>query len=247
MSKIYTDKFLLGELIRFKNEFGFVPTKENINSVHSYPSTQAYRNHFGTHNNALIKAGLEINQFRTINITKEFLISELHRFVKENNRNPTQSEMINKNGYPSIRPYITHFGSWDNSLNVAKLYHNNNIKKAKIAECKVMDSLENATHKSNENWSSAYDILCSKGYKVDVKSSKLYVRRNNSFRWQFHLKNNEIADYFFCLGYGYNDDKYENLQRVWKFKNENWLKNTNFITIQLNNLSKWWNYEITLK
>jgi len=48
--------------------------------------------------------------------TKEFLISELHRFVSENSRNPKILDMQGKFGYPSHVVYQKHFGSWNNAL-----------------------------------------------------------------------------------------------------------------------------------
>ena len=53
--------------------------------------------------------------------TDKFLISELHRFVHENRRNPKANDMKPKFGYPSSIPYINHFSSWNNALKKAKL------------------------------------------------------------------------------------------------------------------------------
>ncbi|MFW6173754.1 MAG: homing endonuclease associated repeat-containing protein [Elusimicrobiota bacterium] len=50
--------------------------------------------------------------------TKEFLISELNRFVKNTNRLPTRRDMCNSNGYPSFDSYKRHFGSWNNALKI---------------------------------------------------------------------------------------------------------------------------------
>jgi len=65
----------------------------------------------------------------------DFLILELQRFKKENNRTPTTSEMSIKNGYPSYSAYVSHFGSFNNSLKKAKLELNNRkrIKKSKLS------------------------------------------------------------------------------------------------------------------
>ena len=48
---------------------------------------------------------------------KEFLIAELLRFRRENNKIPVQLDMQVSNGYPSSWEYITKFGSWNNVLN----------------------------------------------------------------------------------------------------------------------------------
>ena len=53
--------------------------------------------------------------------TKEFLISELHRFELENNRNPRATDMQSKLGYPSCGIYQNQFRTWNNALLAAGL------------------------------------------------------------------------------------------------------------------------------
>ena len=53
--------------------------------------------------------------------TKEFLISELQRFKKENRRNPKAINMQIKFGYPSYVTYQKRFGSWNSALLAAGL------------------------------------------------------------------------------------------------------------------------------
>lgn len=48
---------------------------------------------------------------------KQYLIDEINRFIKENNRFPIMKDMLVKNGYPSINAFIETFGSWQNSIN----------------------------------------------------------------------------------------------------------------------------------
>lgn len=52
-------------------------------------------------------------------MSKEFLINELHRFYKENNKIPTSLDFRNTKGYPSNKVYAINFGSWNNALQVA--------------------------------------------------------------------------------------------------------------------------------
>lgn len=49
------------------------------------------------------------------------LIDDIHRFVRENGRNPTKRDMNNKNGYISQNAYYSYFGSWDVALQAAGL------------------------------------------------------------------------------------------------------------------------------
>lgn len=51
--------------------------------------------------------------------TDEFLVSELHRFKRENDRVPKQSDMSIRHGYPAPGAYQSHFGSWNNALRLA--------------------------------------------------------------------------------------------------------------------------------
>ena len=53
--------------------------------------------------------------------TKEFLISELQRFHRENGRVPRRIDMQPKFGYPSYQAYTTHFITFNNGLEAAKL------------------------------------------------------------------------------------------------------------------------------
>jgi hypothetical protein len=66
-----------------------------------------------------------------------------------------------------------------------------------------------------------YDFICSKGYKIDVKSAslcKILDKKHGSviWRWNFHIRNNTIADYFLLIAF---DDR-ENLNpmHVWLIK-----------------------------
>lgn len=58
-------------------------------------------------------------------LTDEFLIDELHRFVRENGRVPTIRLMDTTKGYPSVQAYKNHFKTFNNALEVAELEINN--------------------------------------------------------------------------------------------------------------------------
>lgn len=110
----YTDEFLLDELRRFERENGRVPKQRDLCSKNGYISSRTYCDYFGSFNRALELAGLKLNRF--VGYTDEFLISEMKRFVDENGRNPTHDDFMNNPSYPSAPTYVTHFGSWNNSL-----------------------------------------------------------------------------------------------------------------------------------
>lgn len=72
--------------------------------------------------------------------TKEFLIDELHRFVRENGRVPTARDISPKFGYPSYMTYYDCFESFNNALEIANLKIN---KKHHIGE---LDGSETCTY-----------------------------------------------------------------------------------------------------
>ena len=67
MSKKYTKKFLISELQRFIEKNGKNPKQINMQIKFGYPSYATYRDQFGSWNDALTAAGLEVNQYQEIN------------------------------------------------------------------------------------------------------------------------------------------------------------------------------------
>jgi hypothetical protein len=89
-----------------------------------------------------------------------------------------------------------------------------------------------------------YDFICSKGYKIDVKSSCL-AQHGKTYRWAFSLKYNDEADYFFCLGF--DDRKSLTPIHIWLIPNENLTCRKNLsITDTPESLSRFTKYEYSL-
>lgn len=114
--KKYTDDQLINDLVNFYKENGRSPSESDYYT--RQPSISTYRYHFGTWSNALKKAELNSNK---INYTKEFLIDELQRFYKENNRVPIYNDFTNNPLYPSFSVYSRKFNSWNDALKLAGL------------------------------------------------------------------------------------------------------------------------------
>jgi len=93
-------------------ELGHTPTVKDLDNNVKYNRSN-YRNVFGSHNKAIEKAGLEINQISQYD--DEFLHSEFERFVKEKDRPPYLQE-FNASEYPSFWCYQNRFGSWNKTL-----------------------------------------------------------------------------------------------------------------------------------
>ena len=55
-----------------------------------------------------------------------------------------------------------------------------------------------------------YDIICGNDKKIDVKLSSLRKSQNN---WQFHIRRNTTADYFWCVAFDNRKDL--NIIHIW--------------------------------
>lgn len=51
-----------------------------------------------------------------------------------------------------------------------------------------------------------YDFICNKGKKIDVKSACTQTRDRQGDNWSFHIRKNQIADYFLCLAFDNRED-----------------------------------------
>lgn len=86
-----SQEFLISELIRYKNEHGSSPTNEQFEKNKEFPSTKPYVRLFGSWNNALRTAGLEINT--EFNISKNEVIKRAKTFFEKNGRSPFWNEL----------------------------------------------------------------------------------------------------------------------------------------------------------
>jgi len=81
-----------------------------------------------------------------------------------------------------------------------------------------------------------YDFICGKGYKVDVKSSSLYIGNE----WMFTIRENKIAEQFLLLAFGKRpkDDKNPKPIHLWLIKKDEiirWEEFWNRTSIQIKN------------
>lgn len=106
--------------------------------------------------------------------TKEFLISELHRFVKENNKIPRSHDMIKRNGYPSYAAYQRYFETWDNALLTAKLFP---MRMKRIdAVCSICGNIPS---KTSQWYIQKESIICNNCYICDRKHINGVLDPNN--------------------------------------------------------------------
>ena len=108
---------LIAELQRLADQINHPPGLRDMNQ-HGAHSSKTYQKKFGSWNNALRAAGLEINAETDIN--KSDLIDELRRLGDELDRTPTSRDMADKGKYGTAT-YTHKFGSWNDAVQEAGL------------------------------------------------------------------------------------------------------------------------------
>lgn len=117
--RYYSKEHLLNVLKLLSNRIGRTSRIEDLNGDKDLPSPKVYFEKFGSWNNALKLAGLEINLRR--DYTKEELIDSLLKKAKELNQNPTSNDLGRKNNMPDRSTFDDRFGTWNNALKEAGL------------------------------------------------------------------------------------------------------------------------------
>ena len=94
--KKYTKKQIIGNIQRFYEKKRRIPTENDFNISHEYPSSNTVCRYFGGWNNAIREAGLVPG----IYIPDEELLEFLRQFYKEKGRIPGEKDFINNHKYP---------------------------------------------------------------------------------------------------------------------------------------------------
>jgi len=81
-----------------------------------------------------------------------------------------------------------------------------------------------------------YDFICNNGKKIDGKSSAT----GDKGYWQFSIKHNITADYFFCVAYDNRKDL--NIIHIWLLPGDKFNHLVN-IGISKSTIDKWAEYE----
>ena len=117
--KFYSKEELINLLVKFKKNKGFSPRTEDFKNDLNLPAPTTYFKRFGSWNNALEKAGLEINVKK--GYTKEELILTLKNLSKDLKRTPMMKDLVPRKDLPEASVFKDNFGSWNNALKVAGL------------------------------------------------------------------------------------------------------------------------------
>ena len=118
--KKYTKEGLIKVLQLLANDIGKTPTIKDLIKRKNCPSYFTFYNYFGSWNNALKSANLEINYEYKFYSNQE-LVDFLTKFWKRNNKVPRLEDFVGDNNYPSPKTYFQRFGSWNNALKRANL------------------------------------------------------------------------------------------------------------------------------
>jgi len=108
---------LINEVKRLSDKLNRTPKQKDMRNKGKW-SMNTYRNQFGSWNNALKEAELEINE--EYSIPKNQLINHLKKLANELNRTPSLNDM-REYGKWSAHPYFNKFGSWNDALEQAGL------------------------------------------------------------------------------------------------------------------------------
>ena len=237
-SKKYTDEDLLNELRRFEKEHRRSPTEADFGNNPGYPSYVTFQRRFGSWDNALKMAGLDINSYRhhevklniperepQKNYTDEELLNELIRFEKEYGRSPTEADFRNNPEYPSYVTFQRMFGSWIGALKLAGLDidlmgHQGNSYRGRQAEIMVLNHFkQHPIDLAGKNPNSTCDGICPNGKTYDVKSSRFDLYKK---RYHFRTTNKDKDDYKDAIQWYYllalNGD--DTIKYVWRIPGE---------------------------
>lgn len=107
----------------------------------------------------------------------------------------------------------------------------------------VLSKVFKDVHKMPMN-NKGYDFVCNMGYKIDVKSSCRYHRKNRSDGWGFTINRNKIADYFLCIAFDNRKDL--NPEYLWLLPGKE-INNKKGVSIAESTIKKWKQYELNDK
>ena len=115
----YDKDFLLQKLVDIKRKLKRNPRLEDLNNLKNVPSHEVYFRRFGSWNNALKLAGLDINMRK--DYTKGELIILLRKKASELGRSPIIKDLESDKNMPDRDTYERYFGSFNKALEASGL------------------------------------------------------------------------------------------------------------------------------
>ena len=223
--KKYDKRFLISELHRFKDEFGLVPTVRHMNAVNGYPSYTAYRNCFGSHNEALKVANLSLNQKHHVEkLDGTETCSYCGRRADEI---PNFTNWLYPNGERLCHKHGNN-GSGIPDYVMGNLDINSTTGLGRAGEILVAKTLKisNEYDYNRESCNAPIDLYHKKYGWLEVKTVLLSCYYNS---WTFSFDPKKNIDTYICIGLS-NDRK--NVEHVWVVPNEDKIKNLTTFTVR---------------
>lgn len=108
----FTKNELIFILKDFYNINCKVPTFNDLRNLDTFPHPKIYIQAFGSFENALKAACLPSNKY----LDKDFLISEIYRYIETYGMIPSTNSFRYNNDFPSLKAYTRIWGSFNNAL-----------------------------------------------------------------------------------------------------------------------------------
>jgi len=252
-TKIYTKDQIVEEIRVFYDKNGRAPMCDDFKKKNGHISRAAVEKYFGSWNNAIKEAGLNVNRMN--NTTEEELLNYLKLFEKEYGRIPTSEDLHSGDfiKYPAMGQYIRRFGSLEKAKKLVgqdmdsrarKGILDHTKQKARLAEMFVFEHFveDGAIDLAGDSCRSHVDGICPKKQKYDVKSSSLLTRFHGSDYFLFSLDKGNAVDFYYLLGF--NKD-WSELLYVWRIP-WNFFDGTH-LQINISHIPNMKKYEITEK
>ncbi|MEK7644710.1 MAG: DEAD/DEAH box helicase family protein [Patescibacteria group bacterium] len=177
----YTRDEMVALLKGFAAKLGRSPTQVEVQGNKEMPSGAALSNEFGNFSNALLAAGLAVNQM--LNVSDEILLEQLRVLRDELGRSPTQKDIAagSKAGRCSCEPvFRSHFGSLGAALEKIDAKPTKYVGLGKPALIKQLQAL----HTENGRTPSVDDVIQA---SADHKTASPNVFRQAFGSWSHAL------------------------------------------------------------
>ena len=135
MDKKYSDKQLIGFILKYYEEFGVTPKMRDFDNNKDYPNSSTVADYFNTWSNAIKIAKLPKYK-RPNKYTKEHLIKLIQDYYKKHNKVPSEKDILKEKDYPPYATFIRYFHTWNNAIIAAgfKINRKKTISKEEYME-----------------------------------------------------------------------------------------------------------------
>lgn len=169
----YTKEDVIYLFKKLVDKLGYISKFSELESIDDFPSTGTIYKYFNSYDALIECCGLNNNTIANGKYKEEFLISEIHRFVKEFNRIPTSRDFENLPGYPTRKTFTNHFGNFNNAIKLA------GFEPTKLSQKEFEDKYKNKEYLS----SIIFDYIHK--YNKIPTLRELIKEHNHSLKWLY--------------------------------------------------------------